>query len=145
MVIGLPPISWRDGVFSGCVLDKHHRDSFDKSSSWNASGPLQLVHSDLCGPLSSPSFSRCKYFLTFIDDFSRCTWVYFLKLKSEVFDKFLAYKALVEKKAPGGCVLDKHHRDSFEKILGTPHALCSLFSDLCGPLSSLLFLGASIS
>jgi transposase InsO family protein len=52
----------------------------------------------LCGPLSSPSFSGCKYFLTFIDDFSRHTWVYFSKLKSEVFDKFLAYKALVEKK-----------------------------------------------
>jgi hypothetical protein len=47
--------------------------------------------------LPSPSFSGFKYFLTFIDDFSRCTWVYFLKLKSEVFDMFLAYKALVEK------------------------------------------------
>jgi transposase InsO family protein len=35
-------------------------------------------------------------FLTFIDDFSKRTWVYFLKLKSKVFDKFLAYKALVE-------------------------------------------------
>jgi hypothetical protein len=44
-------------------------------------------------------FSGCKYFLTFIDDFSRRTWVYFLKLKSEVFDKFLAYKALVEKQS----------------------------------------------
>jgi transposase InsO family protein len=60
-------------------------------------GPLQLVHSDLCGPISSPSFSGCKCFLTFIDDFSRRTWVYFLKLKSKFFDKFLAYKALVEK------------------------------------------------
>jgi hypothetical protein len=44
-------------------------------------------------------FFGCKYFLTFIDDFSRHTWVYFLKLKSEVFDKFLAYKALVEKQS----------------------------------------------
>jgi transposase InsO family protein len=59
---------------------------------------LQLVHSDLCGPLYSPSFYGCNYFLTFIDDFSRCTWVYFLKLKSEVFDKFQAYKALVKNK-----------------------------------------------
>jgi transposase InsO family protein len=50
----------------------------------------------LCGPLSSPSFYGCKYFLTFIDDFSGHTWVYFLKLKREVFDKLLAYKALVE-------------------------------------------------
>jgi transposase InsO family protein len=99
MVTGLPLVSCRDGVCVGCVLGKHHQDSFDKRASWHTSGPLQLVHSDLCGPLSSPSFSGCKYFLTFIDDFSRRTWVYFLKLKSEVFDKFLAYKALVEKKS----------------------------------------------
>jgi hypothetical protein len=58
MVIGLPPVSCKDGVCANCVLDKHHRDSFDKHSSWHASVPLQLVHSDLCGPLYSPSFSR---------------------------------------------------------------------------------------
>jgi hypothetical protein len=97
MVTGLPLVSCRDGVCSGCVLDKHHRDSFEKHASWHASGPLQLVHSDLCGPLPSASFSGYKYFLTFIDDYSRRTWVYFLKLKSEVFNKFLAYKAFVEK------------------------------------------------
>jgi hypothetical protein len=98
-MIGLPPFSCKDGVCVGCVLDKHHRDNFDKRASWNASIPLQLVHNDLCGPLSSPSFSGCKYFLNFIDDFSRRTWVYLLKLKRKVFDKFLAYKALVEKQS----------------------------------------------
>jgi hypothetical protein len=98
MVTSLPPVSGRDGVCAGFVLSKHHWDSFDKHASWHASGPLQLVHSDFCSPLSSPSFSRCKYFLTFIDDFSKRTCVYLLKLKSEVFDKYLAYKALVEKK-----------------------------------------------
>jgi transposase InsO family protein len=99
MVTGLPLVSCRDGVCVGCVLDKHHRDSFNKRASCHASGPLQLVHSDLCGPLSYPSFSGCEYFLTFIDEFSIRTWVYFLKIKSEVFDKFLAYKALVEKQS----------------------------------------------
>ena len=96
MVTGLPPVSSKDGVFASCVLDKHHWDSFEKRASWNALAPLHIVHSDLCGPLSTPSFSRCKYFLTFIDDFFRRTWVYFLKHKNEVFDKFLAYKALIE-------------------------------------------------
>jgi hypothetical protein len=96
MVTGLPPISCRDGVCVSCVLDKHQRDIFDKCASWHALGPLQLVHSDLCGPFSSPSFSGCKCFLNFIDHFYRRTWFYFLKLKSKVFDKFLAYKALVE-------------------------------------------------
>ena len=63
----------------------------------HASAPLELVHSDLCGPLPYASFSGFKYLLLFFDDYSRCTSVYFLKLKSEVFNMFLAYKALVEK------------------------------------------------
>jgi hypothetical protein len=99
MVASLPPVSCRDGVCASCVLNKHHRDNFDKRASWHASDPLQLVHSDLCGPLSSLYFSRCKYFLTFIDDCSTRTWVYLLKLKSDFFDKFLAYKDLVEKQS----------------------------------------------
>jgi transposase InsO family protein len=97
MVTGLLLDSCRDGVCVDCVIGKHHRDNFDKRASWHASGPLHLVHIDLCGPLSYPSFSGCKYFLNFIDDFSRRTWVYLLKVKSEVFDNFLAYKAIVEK------------------------------------------------
>ena len=96
MVTGLSMVSCNDGVCSGCVLKKHHRDSFDKCSSWHTSVHLEIVHSDLCGPLPSTSFSGFKYFLTFIDDYSRCTWVYFLKLKSKVFNMFLAYKSLVE-------------------------------------------------
>jgi hypothetical protein len=99
MVTGLPLVSCRDGICVGFVLRKHHWDSFDKHASWHASGPLHLVHSGLCGPLSSPSFCGCKYFLTFIDDISRRTWIYFLKLKSEVFDKFLAYRTLVKKQS----------------------------------------------
>jgi hypothetical protein len=57
MVTSLPLVSCRDGVCDSCVLRKHHRDSFDKHASWHASSPLQLVHSDLCGPLSTPYFS----------------------------------------------------------------------------------------
>jgi hypothetical protein len=56
MVIGLPLISCIYGVCAGCVLGKHYWDSFDKRASWNASGPLQLVHIDLCGLLFSPFF-----------------------------------------------------------------------------------------
>ena len=99
MVMGLPMVSCRDCVCSGCVLGKHHRDSFDKRASWHTSAPLQPVHNDLCGPLPVVSFFGCKYFLTFIDDFSRRTWVYFLKLKSEFFNMFLALKAFVEKQS----------------------------------------------
>ena len=71
MVTGLPMVSCKDGVCSSCVLRKHHRDN--KHASWHASVPLELMHNDLCGPLPSASFSGFKYFLTFIDDYSRCT------------------------------------------------------------------------
>ena len=99
MVICIP-LFLAEMVFVSVLFSKNIiRTIFDKCASWHASSPLQLVQIDLCGPLYSPSFLGCKHFLTFIDDFSRCTWVYFLKLKSEVFDMFLAHEALVEKQS----------------------------------------------
>ena len=61
MVTCLLMVSYKDSVCSGCLLRKHHRDIFDKRASWHASVPLELVHSDLCGPLPSASFSGFKY------------------------------------------------------------------------------------
>ena len=45
---------------------------------------LQLVHSDVGGPMQTESIGGHKYFITFIDDYSRCSAVYYLKQKSEV-------------------------------------------------------------
>jgi hypothetical protein len=59
-------------------------------------GIMDLVHIDVCGPMSRVSLSGCEYYLTFIDDHSRKTWIYFLKAKSEVFMRFQEFKALVE-------------------------------------------------
>jgi hypothetical protein len=46
--------------------------------------------------MSVASMSGFKYFVLIIDDYSRKTWIYFLKTKDEVFDKFQEFKALVE-------------------------------------------------
>lgn len=62
-----------------------------------------LVHADLCGPMSIESSSGSRYFLLFTDDYSRMSWVYFLKLKSNAFDHFMKFKALVEKE--NGCCI----------------------------------------
>ena len=51
---------------------------------------------DVCGPVSFSSLSGYVYYVSFINDFSRNTWIYFLKEKSEVFSKFKEYKSLVE-------------------------------------------------
>jgi transposase InsO family protein len=80
-------------------LDKHHKEKFEKDKAWHAQEQLQLVHSDICGPLETPSLSSALYFITFIDDYSRKTWVYFLKHKSEAFVVFQEFKALVEKES----------------------------------------------
>ena len=50
----------------------------------------------ICGPMQEPSLGGSIYFLTFIDDFSRKTWVYFLKYKFETFSKFKKFKGFVE-------------------------------------------------
>jgi len=60
-----------DGVCTGCVLGKHPQDTFDKGKYWRASEALQLVHSDVVGPFPTVSFQRARYFIAFIDDYSR--------------------------------------------------------------------------
>ena len=99
MVNGLPSIEHPNQLCEGCLFGKQSRKSFPKEASTRAMKPLQLVHSDVCGPFNPPSFGKNKYFLLFIDDFSRKTWVYFLKEKSEVFETFKNFKALVEKQS----------------------------------------------
>jgi hypothetical protein len=88
MVKGLPPIQAPISSCESCILGKQHRISFPKENSYRAWTPLEIVHRDLCGPMQTPSLGGSIYFLTFIDDYSRKTWVYFLKHKSETFDKF---------------------------------------------------------
>ena len=99
MVKGMPHIDHPDEVCESCVLSKHHRSSFAKEVNWRAKRPLDLVHTDVCGPITPMSTGQNRYFLTFIDDFSRKTWIYFLKRKSEVFNCFKDFKAIVEKQS----------------------------------------------
>lgn len=98
MVNGLPYIKLDDDVCEECIFGKQHRESFSDRT-WKARERLTLVHSDLCGSMEIVSFGKAHYFLTFVDDYSRKTWVYFLKEESEVFSHFLEFKALVEKKS----------------------------------------------
>jgi transposase InsO family protein len=79
-----------------CIEGKHQRTSFPKDEATTASKLLELVHSDVCGPMKTTSHGGARYFVTFIDDFSKKNHVYLLKAKGEVFDKFKEYKALVE-------------------------------------------------
>ena len=54
-----------------------------------------MVHSDVCGPMPTESIGGNKCFVTFVDDYSRCCAVYFLKSKAEVLDKFKQFERRV--------------------------------------------------
>jgi hypothetical protein len=62
-------------VFEACIERKHQRTSFPKGEASRASKLLELVHSDVCGPMKSTSRGGARYFVTFIDDFSKKTHV----------------------------------------------------------------------
>ena len=79
-----------------CVDGKFHRSQFPTTGGKRAKEPLELIHSDVCGKIQTPSVGGGYYFLTFIDDSTRYVWVYILKNNIQVFEKFVQWKALVE-------------------------------------------------
>ena len=97
MVVGMNSKLTQDiGVCEPCAEGKNHRKKFQDEGGKRAKDVLDLVHSDVCGKMSTRSLSGCEYFMTIIDDKTRYTWVYVLKHKGEVFKKFLEWKALAE-------------------------------------------------
>jgi transposase InsO family protein len=77
-----------------CVSGKTSKKPFPKAT--RSKGLLEIIHTDICGPLNVHARNRCQYFVTFIDDYSRYGYVYLISHKSEAFDCFLKFKAEVE-------------------------------------------------
>ena len=81
----------------GCVLGKSHRNPFPKQSNNRATKPYEIIHSDVCGPMQIESKGGSRYMVTFTDDYSRYTTVYFIKRKDEVLpSKFQDFVTFVE-------------------------------------------------
>ncbi|BFG32908.1 hypothetical protein CerSpe_191820 [Prunus speciosa] len=96
MVQGLPSLRAAKHVCSGCATGKSHREPFDKEKVWRASQPLELIHSDICGPMQITTPAGNRFFLTFIDDHTRMCWVFFQQHKSQAFNIFTRFKNMVE-------------------------------------------------
>jgi len=84
-----------DRVCDACQQGKSHQLPYPKSKSVSAS-PMDLVFSDVWGPAPS-SIGRYSYYVSFIDDHSKFTWLYLLRHKSEVFSIFHEFQSLVER------------------------------------------------
>ena len=57
---------------------------------------LEIIHTDVCGPMNIKAYSRYHYFLTFTDDLSRYGDIYLMKHKSETFEQFKEFQSEVE-------------------------------------------------
>ena len=79
-----------------CVQGKSHRQPHYPLKAGRSKEKLKLVHTDVCGPMRTQSFRGSCYFITFTDDYSRYCRTYFLRRKSEAFEKFKEFKASVE-------------------------------------------------
>ena len=71
-----------------CQLGKHTRVSFPKRLNNRAKSPFELVHIDVWGPCQIASTLGFHYFVTFIDDHSRCTLLFLMKNRAELFSIF---------------------------------------------------------
>ena len=80
---------------NGCVGGKTSKKKFKTMESTRSSRKLELVHSDVCGPMQTLSHGGKKYFVSFTDDFTRYSAVYFITHKSEVLEKFKEFEAEV--------------------------------------------------
>jgi hypothetical protein len=82
-------------ICESCLLGKMTKAPFARSCE-RATDLLELVHSDVCGPMSATARGGYEYFVTFTDDFSRYGYVYLMKHKSETFEKFKEFQSEVQ-------------------------------------------------
>lgn len=83
-------------ICSSCELSKNHKMPFSLSQSCSME-PLVKVHCDLWGPAPVRSIQHFRYFVLFVDDFSRYAWLYPLRRKSDFFQYFLLFQKMVER------------------------------------------------
>jgi hypothetical protein len=95
MVEDFPKCNLEVDFCEHCIYGKQSRVRF-RSRSTSATRILKLVHSGVFGPYSVPSLGGSMYYVSFIDCFSKKVWIYLLRKKVEVFEKFKEFKFLVE-------------------------------------------------
>ncbi|UYV62003.1 hypothetical protein LAZ67_1007460 [Cordylochernes scorpioides] len=97
LVIGLEISSRDKGLCYDCCIAKSTKASHKNLGNIRSKQTLELIHTDICGQMPVKSTRGNRYFLSFVDDFSRRITVYFLKNKDEVLKHFDIYRATVER------------------------------------------------
>lgn len=81
---------------TACLFGKQTRQPFPTTPATRTSALLELIHTDICGPISPPTHTGFQYFILFIDDFSRYCYAFLLMRKSDAFQRFSQFVTLVE-------------------------------------------------
>jgi hypothetical protein len=96
MVHGLLLVNEADRVCEACLAGKHRRAPFPRQALNRAGQVLELVHADLCGPISPPTPGGKRYFLLLVDDKSRYMWLRLLTTKDEAQEALKQFQAAAE-------------------------------------------------
>lgn len=92
LVNGVNAKNNKDFFCDSCQLGKSHRLAFNKCRNRELTLPGEVMHTDMCGPMSIESVGEAKYMLTFKDDATSFRYVYFLKHKSNVYERFKVFE-----------------------------------------------------
>eukprot|EP00253_Pinus_taeda_P007531 PITA_07531 len=84
--------------WKGCILGKFVKATYHEKDI-RATTILERIHTDVCGPFSVASIAKHRYYVIFVDDFSRKCWIFFMQKKSKTYSKFCEFKVLVEKES----------------------------------------------
>ena len=92
----LEPLDFNEfPAYESCLEGKMMKSPFN-AKGYRTKDLLELVHSDMCGPMSIQAGGGFEYFMTFIEDYSRFGYVYLMKWKPETFENFKEFRAEVE-------------------------------------------------
>lgn len=93
---GLTYSSSKFSIWKGCILGKSCQSHIPKVSNSKSSKLLELVLTNVLGPIEVPSVGGSRYAITFIDDYSNWAVQFSVRAKSEALDCFKRYKKLAE-------------------------------------------------
>jgi hypothetical protein len=93
LVRGLPEVDQVEQLCTGCLMGKQRRAPFPRQSEYMADNVLELVHGDICGPISPSTPRGNQYFILLVDDVSQFMWVKMLQSKDQATDAIKQYQA----------------------------------------------------
>jgi hypothetical protein len=134
----LPQLTQEEKVCDGYLVSRQRHAPFPSQAKRWAESALELIHSDLCGPVTPATPSKNKYFLLLVDDMSRFMWLCLLSSKDQAPSKIKNFQAAVEVETGLKLkVLRTDHGGEFTSVeFGRYYAECGIARQLTAPLLS---------